>query len=323
MLITILASGINSCKKDKSAPLLVKARFSAVNDAINGFKANIVNTSENAKEYIWDFGDGQTGTQTDSAFSITYKKASTYTIKLVAKNASKADSIEKDILIVGLTFKQLLSGTDAAGKVWRLAFTGGVNMFNPVNLSEWWYGWDQLSTDSRNTVRHHEYVFKPDGSFEFKTNGWTIRPGAAITGTSHTILFASGFPDSRGFPDSASWIVGGKNCSTWGNNSNLSFTINKDNKYPVCTKGRILISGKGGHIGPMDTGTELVVDEPAYETFYDVYSYGDGGEDPDTLVLYTPWGSNELGVGATRVPVGVITLLAYKNNGQIPADEKK
>ena len=54
-------------------------------------------------------------------------------------------------------------------------------MFNPDNTSEWWYGWNSLPTaDQRNTVRHHEYIFKPDGSFEFKTNGFTVRPVAGF-----------------------------------------------------------------------------------------------------------------------------------------------
>jgi PKD repeat protein len=313
---------VNNCKKDETkVEPVIKASFNVSNDAYDGLKANIKNNSKNATGYVWSFGDSTTSTTTDSMFSHTYKLARTYTIKLVATNGTKADSMEKEIAIPGKTFKQLLAGTDTAGKIWRLAFTGGMNMFNDQSLSAYWYGWDQLSAPARNTVRHHQYIFKPTGAFEFKTMGWTIRPGTIVTATSKPILFAAGSPDSRGWPDDNSWVVGGKDCSSWGNNANLTFVINNGNKYSNCKKGRIMILGIGGHLGPMDTGTETVVDQPANQTFYDVYSYGDGGTEPDTLVLYTPWGSNELGAGATREPLGIITLLSYKTDAQIPADE--
>jgi len=83
-----------------------------------------------------------------------------------------------------------------------------------------------------------------------------------------------------------------------------------------------VLKGQGGHIGPMDSGTENVVDTPADSTFYEVYYYADGGDQPDTLVLFTPWGGNENGVGEARgVQIGRITLVSYKNASQIPPDE--
>lgn len=316
MLTAVLVSGVFfSCSKDDEDTIVVKSRFTVTNDEVDGFKVNIVNDSENATSYEWNFGDGSTvGTQTESTFSYSYAEAGTYTITLTAKNGNTTDVSTKEVVISGMTFKQFLSGTDAAGKVWHLDFTNLISMYNPSNTSEWWYGWNSLPTaQQRNTVRHHEYIFKPDGSFEFKTQGFTVRPG--------TDLFFGEAPAPEGWADDVSWISGGgKDCSTWGNNANLTFTIGTASKYSQCTE-KITLNGNGGHIGPMDTGTDNVVGEPAASTFYEVLRYADGGTEPDTVILYTPWGGNENGVGTSRPGLGVITLVSYKNTDQIPDDE--
>lgn len=322
MLTVVLISGVFfSCKKDDDNEIAVKSRFSVAADEVDGFKVNITNDSENATSYEWNFGDGSaTGNQSDATFSYTYASAGTYTITLTAKNGSTTNVSSKEVTISGMTLKQFLSGTLATGKVWHLEFNALIGMYNPANTSEWWYGWSALPTaDQRNTVRHHEYIFKPDGSFEFKTNGFTVRPSSGAYATPY--LFGDA-PETKGWADDVSWTsLGSKDCSTWGNNSNLTFAISAATKYtPACSK-RITLTGKGGHIGPMDTGTLLTVDEPSTETFYEVKKYADGGDQPDTLILYTPWGSNEAGIGVDRVPLGVITLVSYKNAGQIPTDE--
>lgn len=316
ILSAVLLIGLfSSCKKDDDNGDAVKSRFSVATDEIDGFKVNITNDSENATSYDWNFGDGSTtGTQSDATFSYTYAAAGTYTITLTAKNGSETNVSSKEITISGMTLKQFLSGTSASGKVWHLEFNELINMFSPTN-GQWWYGWNTLPTaDQRNTVRHHEYIFKPDGSFEFKTKGYTVRPGTAI-------LFGDA-PESKGWADDVSWTSGdSKDCSTWGNNSSITFAIGDASKYtPTCTK-RITLTGKGGHIGPMDTGTELVIGEPASETFYEIKKYAEGGSAPDTLILYSPWGGNENGVGTTRPGLGVIKLVSYKSDGQIPTDE--
>ncbi|MBN2348096.1 MAG: PKD domain-containing protein [Bacteroidales bacterium] len=318
LLLLVSISLLIGCKKDDDGPPdpEVKSRFTVANDEYDGFKVNIKNDSEEALTYEWNFGDGNTGTQSDTAFSYTYSSTGTFTITLVAINGDVTDLSSKDVTISGMTFQQFLGGDEATGKIWRLEFDAGVVMLNPDNYNDWWYSWTKnhsLPVDLRNTIRHHQYIFKPDGSFEFKTEGWTLRPGAFFGET----------PDPQGWPDATSWIsLGGKDCSTWGNNSSLTYEIQNASFYADCDFGRIVLKGKGGHFGPMDTGTELVVDEPAEETFYEVYHYADGGDQPDTLVLFTPWGGNENGVDQARGPqIGRITLVAYKDVSQIPDDE--
>jgi len=318
LFAALLTTVFVSCNKDDEPepPIAVKSRFSVQNDEVDGFKVNITNASELATSYQWNFGDGSAiGVQSDASFSYSYASKGTYTITLTAKNGTVSDVSTKQIIVSGMTLKQFLAGTDAEGKIWHLENDELINMFNPNNLSEWWYGWNSLPThQQRNTARHHEYIFKPDGSFEFVTNGATIRPGTAL-------LFGDP-PAPEGWSDDVSWTSGGaKDCSTWGNNSNLTFAIGDATKYTPSCKNRITLSGKGGHIGPMDTGTDNVVGEPATSTFYEVLRYGEGGALPDTIVLYTPWGGNDLGVGAARPGLGVIKLVSYKSVDQIPVDE--
>jgi len=314
---SMLTFGISGCNKDDDNDVVIKARFSITNDEYDGFKIILHNDSENATSYEWDFGDGQpVGTQSDTVFSYTYAQAGTYTITLTAKNGSKVVTSHKEVTISGMTFKQFLAGTSLSGKIWRLEYEVGVAMLNPDNYSDLWYSWSKihgLPVDQRNSVRHHEYIFKPDGNFEFITNGYTIRPG---------FLFGDA-PESKGWSDEVSWMSSDNtDCSTWGSNANLTFEIQTASYYSDCKFGRIVLKGKGGHIGPMDSGTEKVVDDPATETFYEVYHYADGGDQPDTLVLFTPWGGNENGVGNNRgSQIGRVTLVAYKSDAQIPADE--
>jgi len=307
-----------SCKKDNNTPeLVIKARFTVTNDTIDGFKVNIHNDSENATSFEWSFGDNTAVVvKSDSVFTYSYATAGTYQITLTAKSGTKTATMTNPITIAGKTFKQFLAGTAVTGKSWKLEYNAGVVMLNPANYGDWWYSWTKnhgFPIDMRNTVRHNEYIFKPNGSFEFKSNGFTIRPG---------FLFGAA-PALQGWADSVSWTPSaGPNCSAWGNNASLTFSLGTAAYYADCKLGKILLNGAGGHLGPIDDGTINVVGEPATQTFYEVYHYADGGDQPDTLVLFTPWGGNENGVGVARgAQIGRITLVAYKNVSQIPADE--
>jgi PKD repeat protein len=84
-----------SCKK--TPPL---ANFSFDGTAKNApISIKFTNTSTDADEYAWDFGDGGTSTEKDPIH--TYKNSGTFTITLVAKN-KKGDSniITKPIVVI-------------------------------------------------------------------------------------------------------------------------------------------------------------------------------------------------------------------------------
>lgn len=70
------------------------------------------NSSTDAKDYEWSFGDGGSSSQTNP--SHTYVEAGTYNVQLIAKNKSKSDSYSKTVTIIQPTtyqFKNNLSET--------------------------------------------------------------------------------------------------------------------------------------------------------------------------------------------------------------------
>ncbi len=306
-----------SCKKDSTTTPVLVPLFTVVNDALDGYKVNISNKSTNATSYTWNFGDGSAlGTQSDTAFSYEYTKKGIFTITLTAKNTSGSQTLSKSITISGAYFAQVLNGNSATGKVWNVTVSNGVLMFSP-DLSQEWYGWNAQNNFPYDiqTVCNNNYIFKSNGSFAFQTNGFTIRP------VQQGVLFTDVYSYSpKGWADTASWIDGdGKDCSTWGNNTNVTYKIGTASIYPQCNQ-RIVLNGKGGHIGFMDGGTTLVTDEPIDSTWYEVRHFDDGGALPDTLVLWTTWGSDNLAIGQPRgTQIGQITLVSYKNASQIPA----
>lgn len=64
-----------------------------------GDEITFTNCSENATSFAWDFGDGHISTEENPTRS--YEKAGSFTVKLVATNASSADTASK-IVSVGM-----------------------------------------------------------------------------------------------------------------------------------------------------------------------------------------------------------------------------
>ncbi len=94
-----------SCKK--TPPV---ANFSFDGTAKNApTSVQFTNTSTDADEYAWDFGDGGNSSEKDP--NHLYKNAGTYTITLVAKN-KKGDSniITKPIIVLPAPTVALISG---------------------------------------------------------------------------------------------------------------------------------------------------------------------------------------------------------------------
>ena len=74
------------------------------------FEAEFVNTSRNASNYLWDFGDGRTSTETDACH--TYNIDGEYTVSLAASNGNCADTAVRIVsAIVPQMNLRLLSAT--------------------------------------------------------------------------------------------------------------------------------------------------------------------------------------------------------------------
>ncbi|MFH2143613.1 MAG: PKD domain-containing protein [Bacteroidota bacterium] len=94
-----------SCQKE---PI---ANFSLVSTtACTGEEINIINISDDAYDWLWDFGDSTTSTDENPYH--TYNHAGKYKINLTAysKNGKKTASVSKDITILTST-KDFITGT--------------------------------------------------------------------------------------------------------------------------------------------------------------------------------------------------------------------
>lgn len=76
---------------------LPKADFTFV---IDKGKVTFTNTSQFAESYLWNFGDGKTGTEQNPVH--TYTENKNYTVKLTAKSGIGEHSVEKAVNITGI-----------------------------------------------------------------------------------------------------------------------------------------------------------------------------------------------------------------------------
>lgn len=96
-VIFLLIATLFSCKKDKieDETLKVKACFGTTTDIRNDGIVQFANCSENAKSYLWDFGDGKTSEE----FAPKHVYSSTFPVNvtLIAFDGNKSDTITKRI----------------------------------------------------------------------------------------------------------------------------------------------------------------------------------------------------------------------------------
>lgn len=99
-LLAILVPN-SSCKKDKAGSGL-KAVFSYVAD---GYKVNFTNFSTEAKEYLWDFGDGSNVTSTGKTPQHVFTKKGDFLVSLTAKNGTETSTFIDTVSIIGPNIK--------------------------------------------------------------------------------------------------------------------------------------------------------------------------------------------------------------------------
>ena len=160
---------------------VLDADFTATPD---GLKVTFENASTGATSYSWDFGDSK-GTSTDESPVYTYATSGSYSVTLIASSASDKDTITKTVT-AGDVLKELLAGTDPAGKQWSAAGgnTWGV-VFGPDDMTQndfgkaffYWgaaaigIGGENQQWCVRESNFNNVYTFKPDGKFEVDYKG--------------------------------------------------------------------------------------------------------------------------------------------------------
>lgn len=97
----VLGLAFTSCKKDTTGSGL-KAVFSYVAD---GYKVNFTNFSSNAKEYVWDFGDGSGQTSTAKTPQHVFTRKGDFLVSLTAKSGTETSKFIDTVSIIGPNIK--------------------------------------------------------------------------------------------------------------------------------------------------------------------------------------------------------------------------
>ena len=107
---------------------LPKANFSFTGGNCNAPCAvTFTNSSADATEYSWDFGDGGTSKELNPTY--TYKTAGTYTVGLTAKNAAGSNSTSKTVTIASQITKLIIKNVKLTS-----APLGGFDVFNGPDI---------------------------------------------------------------------------------------------------------------------------------------------------------------------------------------------
>jgi len=246
-LFAIVACGDDDDGGTTPMSTLPTASFSVEVDANDFLSVTTTNVSQNATTYAWDFGDGS-GTSTEFEPTYTYAAAGTYTITLTASNAAgESDDITREVVLTNPNSAlTLLTGTDPAGKTWKLFREGtSISVGPTADQPTDFFG---LTNDGgRPCLYRQEFTFSPDGSYIFNDAGemWSE------FGTFNNVPDC---PDAMGegcFEAIPENMVNscGDDVSAWLSGTH-TFTYD-----PSTTEGQLTLNGLGAQIGIPKLGT--------------------------------------------------------------------
>lgn len=203
------------------------AGFSSINNNSCSYPVNVnfTNTSTGATSYLWNFGDG--GTSTAINPSHNYTTPGSYTVSLVATNASNCrDTMTVPVFVnVGVLNPNFTKSATSVCKNTPVIFT---NTSTPSGSLATWYFGDGTSATG-NTVSHAyanagtytvKMVADLNGCQDSTTQTITVTqaPTASFTATnpvSCSVPFSVPFNNSStGNPTGYLWIFGDGNTST-------------------------------------------------------------------------------------------------------------
>ncbi len=139
------------------------------NFAKDDFTVTFTNTSVNATEYTWDFGDGGMSGDTDPVH--TYTAEGTYTVTLTAKDGNgESDVATQDIVISSAVFTAATLSS-ATGKVWKLNGEASYKVGSAPGAGDFWGGIDAVGVMDRACQMDDEFIFYDNGDFKIDTKG--------------------------------------------------------------------------------------------------------------------------------------------------------
>lgn len=280
-----------------------------------GFTANVtevdfINASENATDYSWDFGDGNTSTEENP--SHTYESPGEYQVTLTASNSEFSDSKTETVT----TQNGGPLASKIAGKEWIPAhgevfcymqgpFTSaGTETFNDQGGDDANFGWGDFEPgwgallNVRPGLANDVYTFNADGTMSVNFNG-DLWAEFSLWGEENetSLVIADGIPTNSD----------GEDMSAFANpNDDWTFVIDEENATITC-------NGQGAHIlnprmAYSSSGNTVLT--PVSSVWYDIVRVVEVEGAADTLVIYAE--VNDLQFGH------YITLHAYESPEDIP-----
>jgi PKD repeat protein len=159
LLLLSLPIFIGSCKKDPLTKMPIADFSFSGGNSTAPVNVSFTNLSQNATSYQWDFGNGQSSTET--APTATYAVGGVYTITLTAKSDAGTNKITKTINILNEAKKMPVADFNFSG----------VNLRAPIqvsftNLSEnaTSYSWD-FGNGTSSTASSPKATYNDGGNF--------------------------------------------------------------------------------------------------------------------------------------------------------------
>ena len=162
LLMTMM---VVSCEDDESTVEAPTARFNYTVDADNGLLVNFTNASLNADTYSWDFGDGESSTETSP--SHTYAADGTYDVTLTATNSGGSNSVTIQIELTSVLTLADLNDT------WKVAPEAGALAVGPSQGDASWWSLSEADVTTRACFIDDKYTLNADGSFSIEMDGET------------------------------------------------------------------------------------------------------------------------------------------------------
>jgi len=129
------------------------ASFSYETDGLDDQTINFSNTSLNANEYEWDFGDGNTSAEINPSY--TYASPGLYTVELTASNTLEEASFSADIIVAGP--QAIFSSLANSNNYLEIQFT---NSSSNADSYTWNFGDGNSSMDENPT-----HTYAEDGTY--------------------------------------------------------------------------------------------------------------------------------------------------------------
>ena len=130
---------------------------------------NFTNASLNADTYSWDFGDGESSTETSP--SHTYAADGTYDVTLTATNSGGSNSVTNQLELTSVLTLADLNDT------WKVAPEAGALAVGPTQGDGSWWSLSEDDVTTRSCFMDDKYTLGSDGSFSIAMDGETWLEG--------------------------------------------------------------------------------------------------------------------------------------------------